>query len=62
MQRVVNYRGYTLEITSVAVDVIDPRRQMYLATKVSLRDAMKVIHWHRRFLRASRLARGNRMT
>lgn len=49
MQQVIDYRGYTLEITSVAVDVIAPGRQMYIATKVSLRDAMRVIHWHRRF-------------
>ena len=37
------YRGYRLEVTSVACDVVDPRTGEYLETKISVEDAKRII-------------------
>jgi len=46
----IEYRGYTLEVTPVAIDVLTPARR-YLVVKVDLRQAMTAIHWHRKLMR-----------
>lgn len=48
-QRKIQYGPYTLEITPVAVDVRWTASGTYIAIKVSLREAMRVIYKRRKW-------------
>lgn len=50
-ETIIAYRGYILEVTHYGVDVRIGPKGRYICIKVSLREAMRAIHGHRRMWR-----------